>query len=69
MKFIFYKAQKTAEILHDFDEIYVKCILEKEILHNNESFSCANLQNEHARAAGIGCPRVKIQIYTVCVCR
>ena len=50
MKFIFCKAQKTAEILHDFDEIYVKCILEKEILQNNESFSCANLQNEPARA-------------------
>lgn len=69
MKFIFFEAQKTAEILHDFDKIYVKCILEKEILQNNESFSSANLQNEHARAAGIGCPRVKIQIYTVCVCR
>lgn len=69
MKFIFYKAQKTAEILHNFDEIYVKCILEKEILQNNESFSCANLQNEHARAADPGRPRVKIQIYTVCVCR
>ena len=69
MKFIFSKAQKTAEILHDFDKIYVKCILEKEILQNNESFSSANLQNEHVRAAGIGCPRVKIQIYTVCVCR
>ena len=69
MKFIFRKAQKTAEILHDFDKIYVKRILEKEILKNNESFSLANLQNEHARAAGIGCPRVKIQIYTVCVCR
>ena len=69
MKFIFYEAQKTAEILHDFDEIYVKCILEKEILQNDESFSRANLQNEHARAAGIGRPRVKIQIYTVCVCR
>ena len=69
MKFIFRKAQKTAEILHDFDEIYVKRILEKEILQNNESFSRANLQNEHARAAGIGRPRVKIQIYTVCVCR
>lgn len=39
MKFIFFEAQKTAEILHDFDEIYVKCILEKEILQNNESFS------------------------------
>ena len=69
MKFIFRKAQKTAEILHYFDKIYVKRILEKEILQNNESFSLANLQNEHARAAGIGCPRVKIQIYTVCVCR
>ena len=69
MKFIFRKAQKTAEILHDFDKIYVKCILEKEILQNDESFSHANLQNEHARAAGIGRPRVKIQIYTVCVCR
>ena len=69
MKFIFRKAQKTAEILHDFDEIYVKCILEKEILQNDESLIRANLQNEHARAAGIGCPRVKIQIYTVCVCR
>lgn len=69
MKFIFFEAQKTAEILHDFDEIYVKCILEKEILHNNESFSCANLQNEHERAANPGRPRVKIQIYTVCVCR
>lgn len=50
MKFIFFEAQKTAEILHNFDEIYVKCILEKEILQNDESFSCANLQNEHARA-------------------
>ena len=69
MKFIFFEAQKTAEILHDFDEIYVKCILEKEILHNNESFSCANLQNEHARAANPGRPRVKIQIYTVWLCR
>ena len=69
MKFIFFEAQKTAEILHDFDKIYVKRILEKEILQNDESFSCANLQNEHARAAGIGRPRVKIQIYTVCVCR
>ena len=54
MKFIFFEAQKTAEILHDFDEIYVKCILEKEILQNNESFSCANLQNEHVRG---GAPR------------
>jgi len=27
MKFIFFEAQKTAEILHDFDEIYVKCII------------------------------------------
>ena len=69
MKFIFYEAQKTAEILHDFDEIYVKCILEKEILQNDESFSRANLQNEHARAANPGRPHVKIQIYTVCVCR
>ena len=69
MKFIFFEAQKIAEILHDFDEIYVKCILEKEILHNNESFSCANLQNGHVRAADPGRPRVKIQIYTVCVCR
>ena len=69
MKFIFFEAQKTAEILHDFDEIYVKCILEKEILQNDESFSCANLQNEHARAANPGRPRGKIQIYTVCVCR
>lgn len=51
MKFIFFKAQKTAEILHNFDKIYVKCILEKEILQNDESFSCANLQNEHVRAA------------------
>lgn len=50
MKFIFFEAQKTAEILHDFNEIYVKCILEKEILQNDESFSCTNLQNEHARA-------------------
>mgnify|MGYP007010043997 FL=1 len=49
MKFIFFEAQKKAEILHDFDEIYVKCILEKEILQNNESFSRANLQNEHVR--------------------
>ena len=48
MKFIFFKAQKTVEILHDFDKIYVKCILEKEIL-----------QNEHARAADPGRPRVK----------
>ena len=69
MKFIFRKAQKTAEILHNFDEIYLKCILEKEILQNDESFGCANLQNERVRAAGIGRPRVKIQIYTVCVCR
>ena len=69
MKFIFFEAQKTAEILHDFDKIYVKCISEKEILQNDESFSYTNLQNEHARAAGIGRPRVKIQIYTVCVCR
>ena len=69
MKFIFFEAQKTAEILHDFNEIYVKCILEKEILQNDESFSCANLQNEHARAANPGRPRVKIQIYIVCVCR
>ena len=69
MKFIFFKAQKTAEILHDFDEIEVKCILEKEILRNNESFSRANLQNEHVRTADPGRPRVKIQIYTVCVCR
>ena len=69
MKFIFFEAQKTAEILHDFDEIYVKCILEKEIMHNNESFSCANLQNERVRAADPGRPHVKIQIYTVCVCR
>ena len=57
MKFIFFEAQKTAEILHNFDEIYVKCILEKEILQNNESFSCANLQNEHARAADPGRPQ------------
>ena len=49
MKFIFFEAQKTAEILHDFDEIYVKCILEKEILQNDESFSRANLQNGHVR--------------------
>ena len=69
MKFIFFEAQKTAEILHDFDEIYVKCILEKEILQNDESFSCANLQNEHVRAADPGRPRVKIQLYTVWVCR
>lgn len=69
MKFIFFEAQKTAEILHDFDEIYVKCILEKEILQNDESFSYANLQNEHVRAANLGRPHVKIQIYTVCVCR
>ena len=69
MKFIFCKAQKTAEILHNFDEIYLKCILEKEILQNNESFGCANLQNERVRAADPGRPRVKIQIYTVCVCR
>lgn len=69
MKFFFSKAQKTAEILHDFDEIYVKYILEKEILQNDESFSRANMQNEHARAADPGRPRVKIQIYTVCVCR
>ena len=69
MKFIFFEAQKTAEILHNFDEIYIKCILEKEILHNNESFSCANLQNERVRAADPGRPHVKIQIYTVCVCR
>ena len=69
MKFIFFEAQKIAEILHDFDEIYVKCILEKEILQNDESFSCTNLQNEHARVANPGRPRVKIQIYTVCVCR
>lgn len=69
MKFIFFEAQKKAEILHDFDEIYVKCILEKEILQNNESFSCANLQNEHVRAANPGRPRVKIQLYTVWLCR
>ena len=69
MKFFFFEAQKTAEILHNFDEIYVKCILEKEILQNNESFIRANLQNEHVRAADPGRPRVKIQIYTVCVCR
>lgn len=69
MKFFFFEAQKTAEILHDFDEIYVKCILEKEILQNDESFSSANLQNEHGRAANPGRPHVKIQIYTVCVCR
>lgn len=69
MKFIFFEAQKTAEILHDFDEIYVKCILEKEILQNDESFGCANLQNERVRAADPGRPHVKIQIYTVCVCR
>lgn len=50
MKFIFRKAQKTAEILHNFDEIYLKCILEKEILQNDESFGCANLQNERVRA-------------------
>ena len=69
MKFIFYKAQKTAEILHNFDEIYVKCILEKEILQNDESFSRANLQTGHVRAADPGRPHVKLQIYTVCVCR
>ena len=69
MKFIFFEAQKTAEILHDFDEIYVKCILEKEILQNDESFSSANLQNEHVRAANPGRPRVKIQLYTVWLCR
>ena len=69
MKFIFFEAQKTAEILHNFDEIYIKCILEKEILQNDESFSRANLQNGHVRAADPGRPRVKIQIYTVCVCR
>lgn len=69
MKFIFFEEQKTAEILHDFDEIYVKCILEKEILQNDESFGCANLQNERVRAADPGRPHVKIQIYTVCVCR
>ena len=69
MKFIFFEAQKTAEILHNFDEIYIKCILEKEILQNNESFSLANLQNERVRAADPGRPHVKIQIYTVCVCR
>lgn len=69
MKFIFFEAQKTAEILHDFDEIYVKCISEKEILQNDESFSCANLQNEHVRAANPGRPRVKIQLYTVWLCR
>ena len=69
MKFIFFEAQKTAEILHDFNEIYVKCILEKEILQNDESFSCTNLQNEHARAADPRRPRVKMQIYAVCVCR
>ena len=69
MKFIFFEEQKTAEILHDFYEIYVKCILEKEILQNDESFSCVNLQNEHVRAADPGRPHVKIQIYTVCVCR
>ena len=69
MKFIFYEAQKTAEILHNFDEIYIKCILEKEILQNDESFGCANLQNERVRAADPGRPHVKIQIYTVCVCR
>lgn len=69
MKFIFFEAQKTAEILHDFDKIYVKCILEKEILQNDESFSCANLQNEHVRAANPGRPHVKIQLYTVWLCR
>lgn len=69
MKFIFFEAQKIAEILHDFDEIYVKCISEKEILQNDESFSCANLQNEHVRAANPGRPRVKIQLYTVWLCR
>ena len=69
MKFIFFEAQKTAEILHNFDEIYLKCILEKEILQNDESFGCANLQNERVRAADPGRPHVKIQIYTVCVCR
>ena len=69
MKFIFCKAQKTAEILHNFDEIYVKCISEKEILQNDESFSCANLQNEHVRAANPGRPRVKIQLYTVWLSR
>ena len=69
MKFIFFEAQKTAEILHNFDEISLKCILEKEILQNDESFGCANLQNERVRAADPGRPRVKIQIYTVCVCR
>ena len=61
MKFIFFEAQKTAEILHNFDEIYIKCILEKEILQNDESFG--------VRAADPGRPHVKIQIYTVCVCR
>ena len=69
MKFIFFEAQKTAEILHNFDEIYIKCILEKEILQNDESFGCANLQNDRVRAADPGRPHVKIQIYTVCVCR
>lgn len=69
MKFIFFEAQKTAEILHNFDEIYIKCILEKEILQNDESFGYANLQNERVRAADPGRPHVKIQIYTVCVCR
>lgn len=69
MKFIFFEAQKTAEIMHNFDEIYIKCILEKEILQNDESFGCANLQNERVRAADPGRPHVKIQIYTVCVCR
>ena len=69
MKFIFFEAQKTAEILHNFDEIYINCILEKEILQNDESFGCANLQNERVRAADPGRPHVKIQIYTVCVCR
>ena len=69
MKFIFFEAQKTAEILHNFDEIYIKCILEKEILQNDESFGCANLQNERVRAADPGRPHVKIKIYTVCVCR